>query len=130
MARDKGRSKSEMAPPDEEEPNEGVGGLMAKINSNAGDRTSDPVMGQMEDDSSDASAQVELFGSKMEPPPPPAYVPPANERWGKLMSRMNNPLDVLHQEGAIRLSPRGIVRVDGNKLDTLPMGATFVPDRR
>ena len=119
MARDSGRSSRLPRSGDDEEGEvaEDPKGLMAEIDSGASKGYDAPV--------ATSSAAPE------EPPDnPPAYTPPITERWGKLMSRVNYPLDVPHQEGAIRLSPRAILTVDGNKLGDVPTGARFVPDRR
>lgn len=103
-------------------------GLMAEIDSGAVTGDGSPVaMSPTEPvpEPTPVDAPVE------EPPDnPPAYTPPITEKWGKLMSRVNYPLPVPHQEGEIRLSPRAILTVDGNKLGTVPNGARFVPDRR
>lgn len=125
MASNKGRRSTSKKPDRDEDPTEEEvdSGLMAEIDTNASPaKTDDPVMGMVGDDTPAAE----------EPPQNvPAYVPPASEKWGRLVSRANHPLEVQHQEGAIRVSPRQMVRVDGAKLiGTLPKGVNFVPDRR
>ncbi len=130
MAQEKGSSRSrrlgaDRVPAPEEDPKP----LMAEIDVASGQKPADdPVMGQMGDN----------IPNLPEIPPvvPVAPVMPPTERWGRLMSRMDYPVEVGHQEGAIRLSPRAIQRVDGNKIAhvdgkmVLPKGVNFVPDRR
>lgn len=120
MAKDRGSRPSKFPkwqePEEQELGSEDVSSLMAEI---------DVEANQVEVVRDDTPTPVQ------EPPEnPPAYTPPITERWGRLMSRVNHPLEVKTKEGAIRLSPRQIVRVDGNKLGDVPTGARFVPDRR
>lgn len=123
-------------------------GLMAEIDAGAGKEGEDTptkpedhiLESERRETTPVAVAPTEpAMGDSVEEPPenPPAYTPPSTERWGKLMSRVNYPAEVKHQEGAIRLSPRSILKVDGNLIAhdaegrmILPKGAQFVPDRR
>jgi hypothetical protein len=119
MVKAKGHTRPlyEESPAPEENPSP----LMAEIDAASGqEATAGPVPGEVGDDTPTAP--------EVAPVPPQA---PTTERWGRVMSRMNYPVGIQHQGGAIRLSPRAIQRVDGNQLvGTLPKGVTFVPDRR
>lgn len=49
---------------------------------------------------------------------------------GRLVSRVDHPVEVLTSQGSIRLSPRAVVRTEGkNLIHPLPKGAMFVPDK-